>query len=465
MALRPTALAALLVALVLGGVAPAAEASRTQPLYFDAPELRDPGQREATLDELQSLGVGAVRVVLYWQDVARDADQNNAPSVDLTDPAAYDWSSYDGAVDAARARGFDVLVTLTTPGPRWAMKAKTDRVTRPVPAQFERFATAAGRHYGDRVNAWAALNEPNHPDFLGPQYSKKGRPLSPGIYRALYRGMVDGLEASGNGGDTILMGETAPRGTGRVVHPITFLRGALCLNAKYRKRKSCGRLRVDGWAHHPYTTKVGPWFRPPSPNDVTIGVLSRLTRALDRATRARAFTRRSKMPLWLTEFGIQSTPDRYFGVSLAKQVEYRAIAERMAWSNPRVRAFSQYLLRDDRPLEGESGRSRYGGFESGLRFSTGREKPAYSGFKLALAALRSGSKVSVWGHVRPARARERVDVMYEDKANGRFRRLKTVTTNSRGYFTLATSYRKRRRYRLEWNGDQGYPIRVYKRGG
>ena len=87
---------------------------------------------------------------------------------------------------------------------------------------------------------------------------------------------------------------------------------------------------------------------------MTIGVLSRLTRALDRATRAGAFTRRSKMPLWLTEFGIQSTPDRYFGVSLAKQVEYRAIAERMAWSNPRVRAFSQYLLRDDRPIEGET---------------------------------------------------------------------------------------------------------------
>ena len=464
MTLRLTALCALVAVLVLGAVAPA-HGARSQPLYFEAPELRDPGTREATLDELQSLGVRAVRIVVYWQDVAPDAGRNDPPNVDLRDPAAYAWGSYEEAVAAAAARGFDVLLTLTTPGPRWATRKKTDRITRPSPSQFRAFAEAAGRQFGERVHAWAALNEPNHPDFLMPQYSKGGKPLSPRIYRGLFRAMRAGLEAGGNGEDTLLMGETAPRGTGKVVHPIRFLRGALCLNARWRKSKKCGRLDVDGWAHHPYTTKVGPWFRPPSRNDVTIGVLPRLTRALDRATRAGAFRLRSGMPLWLTEFGIQSTPDRYFGVSLAKQLEYRAIAERMAWSNPRVRAFSQYLLRDDQPVEGKTGRSRYGGFESGLRFATGREKPALSAFKLSLAALRTGrsSRVSLRGVVRPARGPVDATVLYGDRGAKEFRQLRSVRTDARGYFTLTTRFKKGRRYRLKWGEEQGYPVRVYRR--
>ena len=460
---RHTALCALLAVLLLTGLAPTAHAARSQPLYFDAPELRDPSRRAATLDELESLGVRAVRVILYWQDVAPDVDGSQVPDVDLSNPDNYSWGSYDDAIGAARERGLDVMVTLTTPGPRWATRSKRDRITRPSPAQFRRFVEAAGRRYGDRVGAWAALNEPNHPKFLGPQYSRRGRPLSPGIYRKLFRAMSKGLEASGNGDDTLLMGETAPRGTGRVVHPIRFLRGSLCLDRRWRKRPKCGRLDADGWAHHPYTTKVGPWFRPPSRGDVTIGVLSRLTRALDRATRAGAFTRRSKMPVWLTEFGIQSTPDRYSGVSLAKQVEYRAIAERMAWANPRVHAFSQYLLHDDRPISGHTGRSRYGGFESGLRFSTGREKPAFSAFRLALAALRSGRhRVSLWGIVRPARDHTEVEISYQDLGRS-FRHLATVRTNARGYLSLRTRYRHGRRYRLSWNGHAGYPVRVYRR--
>jgi hypothetical protein len=333
---------------------------------------------------------------------------------------------------------------------------------RPSPSQFRHFAAAAGRRFGDQVGAWAAINEPNHPDFLKPQYGKRRRPLSPRIYRALFGAMAAGLADSGNGADTLLMGETAPRGTGKVVPPITFLRRALCLDSRWRKSKRCRALDVDGWAHHPYTTKVGPWFRPPSRNDVTIGVLSRLTRALDRATHARAFRRRSKMSVWLTEFGIQSTPDRYFGVSLAKQVEYRAIAERIAWSNPRVRAFSQYLLRDDGPVAGKTGRSRYGGFESGLRFSTGREKPALGGFRLSLAALRTGATVSLWGVVRPAGGATAAEVWYQDRGR-RFRRLRTVQTDARGYLTLRTRFRAKRRYQLRWNGTNGYPVRVYRR--
>jgi hypothetical protein len=456
-----TLLFACLLAIAGAGTAHAAP---TQSLIFDAQrELLDASTRDQALDELQSLGVSQVRVLLYWKDVAPAADGTAVPGGDLTDPAAYDWSRYDAAMAALRQRGWQVLMTVTTPGPKWAMSGKRDFVTRPSATHFERFVTAAARHYGEQVNQWAVLNEPNHPDFLGPQYSKKKkkRPVSPGIYRGLFRAADRALQATGNGGDRLLIGETAPRGTGKVVAPLTFLRGTLCLNSRYRKRSSCGRLNADGWAHHAYTTKTGPFFVPPGKNDVTIGVLSRLNRALDRAGRAGAIRRR--MPIYLTEFGIQSTPDRFLGVSLTQQPEFRAISERLAYGNSRVKAFSQYLLRDDQPRDGLPSSQRYGGFESGLRFATGREKPALDAFRLTLAALRSGSRTSLWGLVRPAGGVTTADVLYQDRGSRTFRRLKTVRTNSRGYFSLRTSYRKGRRYRLQWQDATSPPVRVYKR--
>jgi len=454
-----TALCALVAALALA--APAA-AAPSQQLLFDAPrDLLDDGRRPAALDELQGLGVRTLRVLVYWKDVAPAAQSASRPDADLTDPASYDWAKYDGLMAAARERGMAVVLTLTLPGPKWAMRDRKDFLTRPSPSLFGRFVEAAAKRYGDQVGTWAIGNEPNLPDFLRPQYSG-GEARSPGIYRKLVQAASAALDRTGQGPDTMLAGETLPRGRrGRSVAPLAFLRGVLCLDRSYRKRRGCARLDVDGWSHHPYTTPVGPFFASPNRDDVTIGTLSRLTRALDRAARAGAI--RSRMPVWLTEFGVQSSPDRIAGVSLARQVEFRAHAERLAYGNARVKAFSQYLLTDDPPIEGVSARQRYGGFESGLKFSTGRAKPSLEGFRLPLAALRQGSRVSVWGLVRPAGGRVTAELLVQDRGSRGFRRLKTVRTNSRGAFTTRTAYRSGRRYRLRWNGLQGAPVRPLRR--
>ena len=459
---RPLRIFLLTCLLTLAG-AHAAQASTTQSMIFDAQsDLLNASTREESLRELESLGVDQVRVLLYWKDVAPSPDGTTRPGGDLADPATYNWSKYDDLMAALRQRGWRVLLTVTTPGPKWAMKAKKDHVTRPSRTHFGSFVTAAAKRYGEQVDQWAVINEPNHPDFLGPQYGKGKKPISPGLYRGLFQAADRALQATGNGDDLLLAGETAPRGTGKVVAPLTFVRGTLCLNSKYRKRSSCGRLNADGWAHHAYTTKSGPFFVPPGKNDVTIGVVSRLNSALAKAGRARAVKR--NLPIYLTEFGIQSTPDRVLGVSLTQQPEYRAISERLAYGNPRVKAFSQYLLRDDQPREGVSVSARYSGFESGLRFATGREKPSLAGFKLTLAALRaSRRRVSVWGLVRPAKGVTTAELLYQDSGSRTFRRLKTVKTNSRGYFTVRTTYRSKRRYRLEWQGAASPPVRVYKR--
>jgi hypothetical protein len=266
---------------------------------------------------------------------------------------------------------------------------------------------------------------------------------------------VRGLQKAGQGDDKILIAETSPRGNSNVVAPLRFLRGMLCLDSRYKKRSKCGALDADGYAHHAYTTRQGPSFKPPQKDDVTIGALSRLTSALDRARRAGALTKR--LPIYLTEFGIQSTPDLQQGVSLRQQVQYRAISERIAWNNPRVVAFSQYLLTDSEP----TGPKQYGGFESGLRFADGRPKPSLKAFRLPLAVKRTGSRVSIWGLVRPATGVTSATITYADRGRS-FKTLRTVRTDARGYFTVSSTYRKGRRWNLTWEGQSGYPVASYR---
>jgi hypothetical protein len=166
------------------------------------------------------------------------------------------------------------------------------------------------------------------------------------------------------------------------------------------------------------------------------------------------------MPVYLTEFGIQSKPDPFIGVSYQQQAEYRSISEWMAWRNPRVAAFSQYLMRDDDPRPG-SRYSRYSGFESGLRGSGGKAKLAYAGFRLPLVADARGHHVSFWGYVRPKPARTRVVVQIRKRGSKRWVKLKTVTTNSRGYWRSSTSLRRGAQYRVVWGKYTGPPTRAY----
>jgi hypothetical protein len=145
-------------------------------------------------------------------------------------------------------------------------------------------------------------------------------------------------------------------------------------------------------------------------------------------------------------------------VSLRQQVQYRAISERIAWNNPRVVAFSQYLLTDSEP----TGPNQYGGFESGLRFANGKAKPSLRAFRLPLAVKRNGSRVSIWGLVRPATGATTATITYADPGRA-FRTLRTVRTNARGYFTVSSAWRKGRRWNLTWEGQSGYPVASYQR--
>jgi hypothetical protein len=473
---RPTAfipkpLLTALVALVTwawAGATPA-YASHTQLTFFEgSAQLLDPATRQGAIAQLQSFGVNALRVELYWWQVAPGNESAKKPAFNAEDPASYNWGAYDWLLAEAAAHKWQVLLTVTAPAPRWATSDhKAPYVTKPDPAAFKEFMTAVARHYGSEVSTYSIWNEPNHPAFLRPQWNAHGAAASPRIYRALYQAGYAGLQAAGLPHPRVLFGETAPTGYAKVnvhkegrrallhdVAPLAFLRGALCLNPHYAASGSCEALQMSGFAHHAYSTAAGPLYKPAEKDDVTIGVLSRLTRALDLAARAHAI--RAGVPVYLTEFGVQSKPNRYLGVPAAQQAEYDAIAEHIAWSNARVAAFSQYLLRDDE-LGGAPGASVNGGtigFQTGLEYVSGARKPLYFGWPVPLTVSKSGHRFVLWGLVRPAGGATSATVFVRLKGSSSYRKLALVHTDARGYWTLRSSV-KGVAWRVRWVSPGG----------
>ncbi len=439
---RPSLLLAAGAAALAFASAPApASASPSQFSIFEAPREvlgSDDALRQSTLDEIKALGVTHTRVLVRWSTVLKAPSARTKPA-DLkekdSNSAGYDFATYDAIFKEAADRGIEVIPTITGDAPRWATAGKRGRNYKVSRDAFERFVEAVGSRYGDQVDRWTIWNEPNQPQFLTPQYVG-GKPYSPHLYRALYQAALQGLGATGNGGDDVLAGETSPAGNANIVAPITFAR------IFFKGRK----LKVDGYAHHPYTKKAGPFYKPKSV-DVTIGVLGRLTKALDR------YSHHKGLKLYLTEFGIQSKPDPNYGVSLLRQAEYRSISEKIAYANPRVAAFSQYLMRDDPP---GSGADKYGGFESGLRTFKGKAKPALAAYRLPLVV----TKGRLWGLVRPlGGANSTVTVQYRD--GGAWKDLTTAATDSRGYWSKRTTARKGRVYRVKWQTFTGPTTRAY----
>jgi hypothetical protein len=446
------------LALALAAWPAAAFASHSQLVSFEAPpELLQSGDavRVATLNELRSLGVTALRMTIWWQSVAPSPDARRRPAFDASDPGAYAWGAFGQLADAAHARGLKLLIAASGPVPRWASAGGRDHLTNPSAADYLQFMTAVARRFGSAATAISVWNEPNLVKFLAPQFGAHGSLVSPGLYRSLFFAGVNGLRAGGYRGP-VLAGEMEPVGNSIAIAPMRFLRGVLCLDGSYRPVRRCSELPADGWSVHPYMRPAPPTTAPPGPDDVTIGGLERLVAGLDRA--ALAGMVRPRLPVYATEFGVQSYPNRVAGVPLALQSDYRSIAEYLAWSNPRVVSFSQYLLTDPGPVPGPAS-SRYV-FQMGLYLHAGHvAKPAYRSFELPLVARRGPGGVSLWGLVRPDRAAGRsgaVSIQYRDSArSGTWKLAAVVRYGPSAYWSARFAYRAGRTWRVAWSDPPG----------
>ncbi len=447
------------ILLVLLACAQTASASPNMESTFEDDDLllhNTPAGVDGAMADLRALGVDRVRLPALWRDLADPATPGGYPAERLT--------NLDRAITSAQAHGLAVLLNVRGGAPDWALPAnrptrrRDDGAWKPSPKAFRAFVEMLGRHYPN-VDAWSLWNEPNWHSLLQPQWHR-GRPYAPGLYRRLVRAGSAGLNATGHGKDMILLGETAPLGSNRrgaykPLYAARFYRSLFCLTRKLEPKRRCGDygkrgpLAVSGVAHHPYPVVAPPGRRSrKEPDALRLADAGRFVRILDAARRYKRVA--GRLPIFYTEFGYQTMPpDPYRGLSLRRQADYLARAERIAFRQSRVLSFNQFLLRDSGPQAQypASDRRFWSTYQTGLRFADGAEKPALAAYRLPF--VRTGRR-RVWGMVRPGDNGVPQRVSLERYVGGAWRGVREVTVrNVHGYFTAPAPPG---RLRFVWNG-------------
>jgi len=474
------------------------------------------------LSAARALGVSIVKVTVHWNQVAPNPRSFRAPRhFNAAGPGAYpasSWRFLDSVVEQAHADGLHVGFMLTSPAPLWATGGGMPHTSncpcgqwKPSPRAFNAFATAVGRRYSGsytpagaasplpRVSWWSIWNEPNYGPDLAPQATDHDRlELSPGTYRALLGAGWRGLGSSGHTihRDTILFGETAPRGLDHPIgnfsgiKPLRFLRVLYCVDGRYRPlRGRSASLRgcpststgsrsfrahnpalfdASGFADHPYaqgtppnlpTYGCGKTFcvnrrtRRSDPAYADFAVIPRLQRTLDRLVSIYGSHRR--FPIWNTEFGYWTKPpNRARGaISPTTAAYYMNWAEYLSYRNPRIASYAQYMLVD--PQDGK--------FAQGLEFSNGRRLATFAAFQLPLylpaTSTRAGSPLTVWGAVRPAPYQLTpavAQIQFRPRTRPTWATVDAVpVTNPRGYFDTRVAFPSSGSVRIAWTADDG----------
>ena len=214
---------------------------------------------------------------------------------------------------------------------------------------------------------------------------------------------------------TVLFGALAPRGENPTKQntrtmPLAFIRAMGCVKTTLKRDRSgpCKGFKPltgDGFAYHPHSTRARPTTPQPRLDEAAIGDLPRLERTLDATQRAGGLKKPGggKFGLYFTEWGYQTDPpDPIQGVSLAKQSRYLQQGAYIAYKDPRVKLLTQYEWRDE-PLGRGTKATKYSGWQSGLRRSNDKAKPALKSFANPFfISQRPGSRTArLWGQVRP----------------------------------------------------------------
>lgn len=372
------ALAAVCASLALPAPAGAAglQVGFADPLFSSG----DASTRQSWLGNARKARADIVRIDISWRVVAPGVEPPDA-----TNPAIYDWGSVPAAVSEARARGLDVLLTVSS-APAWAEGSNRPASAppgtwKPNGKKFGQFARALASKFGGQVRRYQAWVEPNIYTFLNPQY--EGRKLvGPDIYRRMLNSFYAGIHAV-QPRAIVVSGGTAPYGDprgGRRSRPLVFLRDLLCLKGrnKLRPTKCKHRAKLDALAHHPINTSGGPKRSASHPDDVATPDVKNVVRTLRKAERANRVRPGGHRQVWLTEFWWETRPpDKCTGVPVKKHAR---------WIKQALRSFKRqgasvavnFLLRDAPYEKADCGRAT---FQTGAFFADGDRKPAFRAFR------------------------------------------------------------------------------------
>jgi hypothetical protein len=244
-------------------------------------------------------------------------------------------------------------------------------------------------------------NEPNLNTFWAPQFGAGGRDLAAVGYLDLLVRSYDAIKAA-DPGVRVLGGALAPRGAdrpggSRPTHsPTAFIRD---LGSAYR---ASGRKRplMDAFAFHPYmqASRVPPTASHPTNTSITVADYPKLVALLEEAFKGTAQPA-ARLPIYYTEFGVQTTVPRpklrsysdpgFAGrsdsVGFGLQAAYYRSAIALAYCQPTVRGIFIFHTFDE---------ADFAGWQSGLYFADGTPKPSLPAFKRAVADLRNGELIT-----------------------------------------------------------------------
>ena len=328
--------------------------------------------------DLEKLRPQVIRYDLSW---AHTAPRKPAVATDSNDPA-YDWARTDQVVLRADALGIPVLLTIEVT-PKWAGGGTGNKAPVNM-ASLQAFAYAAATRYSGQhivpstgqilpaVTRWEAWNEPNTTSHLKPQYSCRcptAVPVSPRIYSKILKAIYLGVHAAGKRAGIIPIvagGATKPNYSG----PKTYEPAVAPL--RFMKELAKRNPPLDVYSHHPYRTDAGKKKgQVANPNDIAFADLPRLIKGLDQAFK------KKRLNLWITEFGLQTKPpDTFQGVSLSYQSRQLRRNVASSRANPRIDMLVWFLIRDEQVR-----RPFAAGFQTGLAFTNGKFKPAWSVFR------------------------------------------------------------------------------------
>ncbi len=265
----------------------------------------DAGDVELDVEQMARSGARWLRLDLSWAAVESTR-------------GTYDWSAPDRVIDAARARGLQ-MVALAGYAPEWA--AQSPEAVTSVFASF--VAAAAERYRGRGVAVWEIWNEPNVRQFWGTN-------PDPHAYASLLRAAVPAIKDV-DPTAYVLSGGLAPtkdRANGLTISSLTFLEALM----------QDGALdEVDGVAVHAYGY---PMLPSESGADDRNGFA-----VMPRAHQMLTEVGHPEARVWVTEFGAPTGASAR-AVTQQRQAEIVAqgfaLVRTLPWAGPLL----VYCLRD-----------------------------------------------------------------------------------------------------------------------
>jgi len=232
---------------------------------------------DLALSVIDELGVTSMRTNVAWHVVQ--------PA-----PGPFDWSTYEGAIDALIAQGVEPYVVLAYGAPWASSDPDADPYYPPDdPADFAAYAGAAAEHFAGRVARYEVWNEQN----AGYRFWKPDLSGDPVAYGELFAAAADAVHAADPEAEVHLGG--------------TFFHGQFIIGAEefLASMPASAWAAADGLAFHPYTfypPSVPPEYAGESDTSIGDGEVP-LVEMIARLRAVAADAGRPDLPLTVTEFG------------------------------------------------------------------------------------------------------------------------------------------------------------------